>query len=67
MSDKKTAREMIGELTRDAGLLTGVFGLLDGYLLPGERRRSPGITAGIVLCSVVVMGIGIFIERRRRQ
>jgi hypothetical protein len=60
-SDKKSVSEMIGEFLRDVAILVLVFYPLDMKPLSRIDREL------IVIASVLLLSLGIIIERRRRS
>jgi hypothetical protein len=65
--ERKDVLEMLSEMSREAGLLGGVFGVLDCFF---ELAKDPAFDAArwlpYVLCvSFVVAGSGIVVERIR--
>jgi len=59
-SDKKSVSEMIGEFLRDVAILVLVFYPVDMKPLSRIDREL------IVIASVLLLSLGIIIERRRR-
>jgi hypothetical protein len=76
-SEPKTLAEMLSEALREIGMLYLVFGILDAQLLMREWvargdpsvLRSPPVDnvwyAGVVVVSVILIGVGTLIERLR--
>ena len=60
-SDKKSVSEMIGEFLRDVAILVLVFYPVDMKPLSRIDREL------IVIASVLLLSLGIIIERRRRS
>ena len=60
-SDKKSVSEMIGEFLRDVAILVLVFYPLDMKPLSRIDREL------IVIASVLLLSLGIIVERRRRS
>lgn len=60
-AEKKSVSEMIGEFLRDVAILVLVFYPLDMKPLSRIDREH------IVIASVLLLSLGIIIERRRRS
>jgi hypothetical protein len=60
-SDRKSVSEMIGEFLRDVAILVLVFYPVDMKPLSRIDREL------IVIASVLLLSLGIIIERRRRS
>ena len=64
--ERKHTLEMIGEFCREAGVLVGVFGFLDKFLRQaGADVPFWELAVGITMTSIVLVGTGIWIERKR--
>ncbi len=63
----KTVHEMLGEFFREAGVLVGVFGMLDLAAKNKEAQACEKVVLIVVVAIVCVSltGIGFYIERRR--
>jgi hypothetical protein len=64
MMIKKSPEEMLGEIFREAGVLVGVFGVLEELLHP-QIRLGWMVTVGSA--SMSLMALGMMIERYRRR
>lgn len=61
MIDKRTAQRLVGETTRDVGILLFVFGPLDALYQPAQPGVLPVVLAALGLC---FMAVGIILEAR---
>ena len=68
--DREPRRKMVGELMRDAGMLSLVFGVLDGLIKTSSGEEHlvrwwwyPAIAS----IRIGVMAIGIQVERTREE
>lgn len=62
---RKHVLEMLGEATRDAGILIGVFGYLDGYARATTDADRLSWLLYVTFWTVVLLGSGIAVERSR--
>lgn len=63
MSERKSAWEMVGELLRDAGLLTAVFLPLDLYV---GQRLTVSLAVVTIVVPVALIAAGIIVELKRK-
>ena len=68
--DREPTQKMVGELTRDAGMLALVFGMLDALIKTSageEHLVRWWWYPGLVLLSMAAVCVGIWIERTRQE
>jgi hypothetical protein len=68
--DREPTRKMIGELTRDGGMLALVFGLLDALIktTAGEDHRVEWWWYPCLIgVSLLWIALGVWLERTRRS
>ena len=63
--EPKRVGEMLGEFCREAGVLVGVFGVLDGYLHEEVTKARPLWMVVVIACSMALLTLGMIIERKR--
>ena len=64
--EKSSVSEMIGESLREIGILVLVFVPLEGYKSnPSSPWELIYWISGTLLCSTILIAVGIAIERRR--
>lgn len=66
---RKSNLEMLGDSSREAGILVLVFGFLDGFMQSDEIRDSGMplwlFIAWVLFLSVCLLGLGMAMERNR--
>ena len=68
--DREPSRKMWGELTRDAGMLALVFGILDALIKmsAGEEHRVAWWWYPVLgATSISTMLLGVWLERTRQE
>jgi uncharacterized integral membrane protein len=68
--DREPTQKMVGELTRDAGMLALVFGMLDALIKTStddEHLVHWWWYPPLILTSIGAVAVGIWMERTRKE